>query len=109
MGIKPERYFLPAYQLLKYVPEAVGVHAPPLLLLLLVALPLVIDISPERHPRRRPRVIIGMVAVAAVVAVLGVLGHLSETTRTIMGKAYHFDMRGIPHLVEESALERSGP
>jgi ubiquinol-cytochrome c reductase cytochrome b subunit len=109
LGIKPEWYFLPAYQLLKYVPEAVGVHAPPLLLLLLVALPLIIDISPERHPRRRPRVIVGMVAVAAVVTVLGVLGHLSETTRTVMGKPYHFDMRGIPHLVEESALERPGP
>lgn len=109
LGIKPEWYFLPAYQLLKYVPEVVGVQAPPLLLLLLVALPLVIDISPERHPRRRPRVIIGMATVAAIVALLGVLGHLSETTRTVMGRSYHFDMQGIPHPVDESASTQAAP
>ena len=104
-GIKPEWYFLPAYQLFKYVPEAVGVHAPPLLLLLLVALPLVIDISPERHPRRRPKVLFGTAAVAAIVVLLGVLGHLSETTRTVMGTRYHFDMRGVPHPVSPTDAE----
>jgi len=109
LGIKPEWYFLPAYQLLKYVPEVVGVQAPPLLLLLLVALPLVIDISPERHPRRRSRVMFGMMAIAALVTLLGVLGHLSETTRTIMGSTYHFDMQGMPHAVESSTGDVVAP
>ena len=108
-GIKPEWYFLPAYQLLKYVPEAVGVHAPPLLLLALVALPLAIDLSPERHPRRRLRVIAGVAAIAVVVAVLGVLGHLSETTRTIMGARYHFDMLAVPHEIEDSGTAQVVP
>ena len=105
VGIKPEWYFLPAYQLLKYVPEAVGVYARLLLLLVLVALRLGIDISPERHPRRRPKVLLGMAAVAAIVVLLGVLGHLSETTRTIMGTRYHFDMRAIPHPVSPTDVE----
>jgi ubiquinol-cytochrome c reductase cytochrome b subunit len=97
MGIKPEWYFLPAYQLLKYVPEAVGVNMPPLLLLLLILLPLVIDTSPERHPRRRPRVVVGWLALSMVILLLGVLGHLSETTQTFLGSTYHFDVQGVPH------------
>ena len=101
VGIKPEWYFLPAYQLLKYVPEVVGVQVPPLFLLLLLALPLVIDTSPERHPRRRVGVLAGSLVVALVVLMLGILGHLSETTQTFMGTSYHFDLLGWPHLVAD--------
>ncbi|MEE2831365.1 MAG: cytochrome bc complex cytochrome b subunit [Candidatus Latescibacterota bacterium] len=99
-GIKPEWYFLPAYQLLKYVPEVVGVNMPPLLLLILVLLPLAIDTSPERHPGRRPRVVTGWIVTSVLILGLGVLGHLSETTRTVLGTAYHFDVKGMPHVVE---------
>lgn len=100
LGIKPEWYFLPAYQLLKYVPEVVGVNMPPLLLLILVLLPLAIDTSPERHPGRRPRVVTGWIVTSVLILGLGVLGHLSETTRTVLGTAYHFDVKGMPHVVE---------
>ena len=100
IGIKPEWYFLPAYQLLKYVPEAVGVQVPPLFLFVLILLPFVIDRSPERHPRKRLRVIIGGVLVLGLVALLGVLGHLSETRRTIMGTTYQFDILGRPHAAD---------
>jgi len=100
MGIKPEWYFLPAYQMLKYVPEAVGVNMPPLLLLVLVLVPLVIDTSPERHPRRRPRVVAGWLATSAFIFLLGLLGHLSETTQTFFGSAYHFDVQGVPHALD---------
>ena len=99
-GSKPELYFLPAYQLLKYVPEVVGVNMPPLLLLILVLLPLAIDTSPERHPGRRPRVVTGWIVTSVLILGLGVLGHLSETTRTVLGTAYHFDVKGMPHVVE---------
>lgn len=102
-GIKPEWYFLPAYQLLKYVPEVVGVNMPPLLLLVLALLPLAIDTSPERHPGRRPRVVAGWIVTSAVIAGLGVLGHLSETTHTVMGTTYHFDVQGVPHVVADTA------
>ena len=100
IGIKPEWYFLPAYQLLKYVPEAVGVQAPPLFLFLLLLLPFVIDRSPERHPRRRLWVITGGLLVFGLVILLGVLGHLSETKRTILGTTYQFDIRGFPESTE---------
>lgn len=96
-GIKPEWYFLPAYQLLKYVPEIVGVNMPPLLLGVLVMLPLVIDTSPHRHPGRRRRVVAGWLVTTAVVVGLGLLGHLSETTRTVFGTTWHFDVQGVPH------------
>ena len=102
-GIKPEWYFLPAYQLLKYVPEVVGVNMPPLLLLGLVLLPLVIDTSPERHPGRRPRVVAAWIVTSVLIFGLGVLGHLSETTHTVLGTSYHFDVKGIPHQVENTA------
>ena len=52
-GIKPEWYFLPMFQLLKYMPEAVAVVLPGVVGLLLFLLPL-LDRSPERHPRCRP-------------------------------------------------------
>lgn len=99
VGIKPDWYFLPAYQLLKYVPEVVGVLAPPLFLLGLLFLPLLLDRSPERHPRRRSRALLAFALVSACLLVLGVLGHLSETSRTILGKTYHFDIRGWPEQV----------
>ena len=95
-GIKPEWYFLPAYQLLKYVPEALGVQAPPLFLLLLILLPLLLDRSPDRHPRKRLRVLVSGGVLLAIILILGILGHVSETTRTFMGRAYHFDILGRP-------------
>ena len=97
LGIKPEWYFLPAYQLLKYVPEAVGVQIPPLFLGLLILLPLVIDRSPERHPQRRLKALAIGAVVMGLIAVLGLLGYVSETRQTIFGTTYHFDIQGIPH------------
>lgn len=98
-GIKPEWYFLPTYQLLKYFPKTLGIFVsfvPPLVLLLWPLL----DRSKERHPRRRPiAVTIGVLALAAAV-VFGVLGHFSETNIKFGGKVYHIDMYGVPHRVE---------
>jgi len=108
MGIKPEWYFLPAYQLLKYVPEVVGVNMPPLLLLVLMLVPLAIDISPERHPGRRRRVIAGWMVTSALIFLLGILGQLSETSSTIFGTKYHFDVQGMPHVVQEAVAETNG-
>lgn len=104
-GIKPEWYFLPAYQLLKYVPEVVGVHLPPLALLVLALLPLVIDTSPERHPARRRRVVAGWCVVWLGIVALGLLGHLSETTQEILGRSVHFDVQGVPHVLEAEAQD----
>ena len=100
-GIKPEWYFLPVYQSLKYVPGWLGVIGNGAFVLFLVMLPL-IDRSPERHPaRRKVAVWVGIFIVAAGIG-LGILGHLSETTREIFGKRIHFDIKGIPTILKES-------
>ena len=52
-GIKPEWYFLGLFQLIKIVPEVVGIILPGVVVLLLVILPF-IDRSPERNPRYKP-------------------------------------------------------
>ena len=106
-GIKPEWYFLPAYQLMKYVPGPAGVILPALAFLALLALPLV-DTSPERHLGRRRRVVAVWLAVWAVIGGLGVLGHLSESTRTIFGRTCHFDVMGVPRQVAPPQAEVGG-
>ena len=98
-GIKPEWYFLPTYQLLKYFPKILGLFVsliPPLLLLLWPFL----DRSPERHPKKRPvAVTIGIVAIVLALG-FGLLGYISERHITFRNQAYHFDLYGIPHRIE---------
>ncbi len=98
-GIKPEWYFLPVYQSLKYVPGWLGVIGNGVFVLFLLALPL-IDRNPERHPRRRKFAAWAGILLLAGAIGLGVLGHLSDTTRTIFGKKIYFDIKGIPKVVE---------
>ncbi len=94
-GIKPEWYFLPMFQLLKILPEALAVALPPVAGLLVFLLPF-LDRSPERHPRRRPVVIsIGVVLIVVTLA-LGILGKVSDTTVSVLGRTVHFDTLGFP-------------
>ncbi len=94
-GIKPEWYFLPVYQSLKYVPAWLGVLGNGAFVLLLLLLPL-LDLNPERHPRRRKVAVwLGILTIAGGLG-LGVLGHLADTTREIFGKKIYFDLKGIP-------------
>ncbi len=94
-GIKPEWYFLPTYQLLKYFPELLGLaiaFVPPLLLVLWPFL----DRTRERHPRRRRlSVSIGIVGIVLVVT-LGLLGYFSERDVSAFGRRYHVDHYGVP-------------
>jgi len=95
-GIKPEWYFLPTYQLLKYFPKLLGIlvsMVPPLVLLLIPFL----DRSPERHPKRRPVCITLGVATLVLAIAFGVIGHFSESAITFQGRKYHIDMYGVPH------------
>ncbi len=97
-GIKPEWYFLPTYQLLKYFPKTLGLFVsllPPLLLLLLPFL----DRTPERHPRRRRvAVALGLLGIFLALA-LGFLGHMAERDVAFGGRRYHIDLYGRPHLI----------
>jgi quinol-cytochrome oxidoreductase complex cytochrome b subunit len=101
VGIKPEWYFLPTYQLLKYLTGPIGkligilLSGVPFLLLFLWPF---VERGPGRHPRkRRWAVRLGIVAVSLAV-LLGVLGHLSETTIHIAGGTIEIDMYGVPHV-----------
>lgn len=99
-GIKPEWYFLAGYQLLKYVPKVIGILGIVGLLVILFLVPF-IERNPERHPsKRRLARSIGLVVIILAI-VFSLVGYLSESTRTILGKKYHFDLKGVPHKVEE--------
>ncbi|UCF33553.1 MAG: cytochrome bc complex cytochrome b subunit [Phycisphaerales bacterium] len=103
--IKPEWYFLPSYQLLKYFEgpygAMIGIVACSVPFLLLFLWPF-LDRGKERHPRKRPlAVAFGVLGLVAALF-LGYLGHISETEQTFFGKRYHIDLLGWPHeIVEE--------
>ena len=103
-GIKPEWYFLPMFQLLKYLPEPIAVGLPGLAGLIILLVPF-LDRSPERHPSRRPVAVWLGIGFLAITLTLALLGELSETTHTLFGTTYHFDTKGFPHTVEPSAAE----
>jgi quinol-cytochrome oxidoreductase complex cytochrome b subunit len=71
-----------------------------LFVILLFLIPF-LDKSPHRHPKDRKLVTSLGVAVLLVAFILGILGSLSERTVSILGKKYHFDLKGIPHQVTE--------
>ncbi len=106
-GIKPEWYFLPTYQLLKYFPKLPGLllsALPPLLLLVWPFL----DRGKRRRPsERKVSVAIGLIALV-IFGVLGWIGHLSESERTWFGHSHHFDIFGVPHRIEQPR-DQPGP
>ena len=101
-AIKPEWYFLPMYQVLKYFPKLTGIFVVSLAPLALLVWPF-IDRSKERHPLKRPVSMTFGVLVILSLLFLGILGYLSETKKQFFGKTYEFDIYGIPH--EVSAAE----
>lgn len=95
-GIKPEWYFLPTYQLLKYFPKVLGLFVSVLPVLLLIVWPF-LDRTSQRHPRKRPWSVSLACVATALALVLGIQGYLSERTINLLGNRVHFDMRGLPH------------
>ena len=97
--IKPEWYFLPSYQLLKYFEgpygAVIGIVACSLPFGLLLFWPF-LDRGKERHPRKRPWAVgIGLFGLMAALF-LGILGHFSGTDVTLLGRRYHIDLLGRP-------------
>ena len=103
--IKPEWYFLPSYQLLKYFEgpygAIVGILTCSVPFLLLFLWPF-LDRGKERHPKKRPLAVgFGIVGLAGALF-LGYLGHISETQQSFFGKTYHIDLLGWPHEIVDS-------
>jgi quinol-cytochrome oxidoreductase complex cytochrome b subunit len=104
-GIKPEWYLLFVYQFLKFVPKIVGLVSMGLSVIILFLIPF-LDKSPYRHPRKRKLATFLGVGVLFLALVLGIFGFLSESTRSIFGKKYHFDLKGIPHQMTEEPKKK---
>lgn len=104
--IKPEWYFLPSYQLLKYFEgpygAIIGIAACSVPFILLLFWPF-LDRGKERHPRKRPLAVgFGLVGLLGALF-LGWLGHVSETDISVFGKRYHIDLLGVPTLITDDA------
>jgi quinol-cytochrome oxidoreductase complex cytochrome b subunit len=101
-GIKPEWYFLPTYQMLKYFPKTLGLFVSIIPALLMLLWPF-LDRGAERHPKKRPvATTIGVVALVLAL-VFGVMGYFAESKITVGGRHYHIDLYGIPHQIESGA------
>ena len=105
--IKPEWYFLPSYQLLKYFEGPwgafLGIIACSVPFGVLLLWPF-LDRGMERHPRKRPiAVSVGLVGLLGALF-LGYLGHVSDTERTYFGQRYFIDLRGWPHAIDDDAV-----
>lgn len=105
-AIKPEWYFLPMYQVLKYFPKLVGIFFVSLAPLFLFLWPF-LDRTKKRHPLQRPvSTTLGILVVLSLIF-FGIVGYLAETQRQFFGKKYHFDIYGIPHLVSPNETSQS--
>lgn len=101
-GIKPEWYFLPMYQSLKYVkPELLAMILGGLSAALLLVWPFVDGALERRLARPRLHRAVGTIAVA-IVLLLGILGYISDRTFEVGGQRVHFDIKGVPHLVGDA-------
>ncbi|MFH1208077.1 MAG: hypothetical protein V1673_00780 [Candidatus Omnitrophota bacterium] len=101
-AIKPEWYFMPMCQVIKYFPKLIGIFVTSLGPLLLVLLPF-LDRGKERNPLKRPiSMTLGVVGLLLLVG-LGMLGSVAETRQQIFGKTYEFNIYGMPHLISANA------
>ena len=76
-GIKPEWYFLGLFQLIKIIPEVIGLVLVGVVVLLLVILPFV-DRGPERNPRYKPVTTTVALIIIVALVVLTVWGALAS-------------------------------
>jgi len=96
-GVKPEWYFLAAYQFLKYVPKTLGVALLGLAALGTITWPFLDQLLTARFGMRAFRKI-GTLAVVLML-LFTLIGVISERTVSMMGQQYEIDLLGIPHKI----------
>lgn len=101
-GVKPEWYFLPTYQLLKYLPKILGIFVSVVPFVLLFLWPF-LDRTPARRPSKRPWSMTLGAGALGLALFFGILGYLSERTVTLLGMPLHFDIYGVPRRAPEVA------
>lgn len=107
-AIKPEWYFLPMYQVLKYFPKLTGIFIVSLAPILVLIWPF-LDRTKERHPVKRPiSMTIGTLTILSLLF-FGGLGYISETKQNIFGTTYEFDIYGVPHRISGGASVSEHP
>lgn len=94
-GIKPEWYFLPIYQSLKYFPKLLGILLVNAALALFVFLPW-LDRNPARQPGKRKFMMAVAGGALLITFALGILGYVADRR---FGN-WEFDILGVPHRVE---------
>lgn len=99
-AIKPEWYFLPMYQVLKYFSKLLGIFVVSLAPLFLLIWPF-LDRGKERHPLKRPISTTFGILVILSFLIFGIFGHLAETKMKVGSKTYEFNIYGVPHPVEQ--------
>ncbi len=99
-GIKPEWYFLPTYQLLKYFPKLLGILVSMAPMVVLLLWPFMDRSKYRRAGERKKSAAIGVLGLVMAVF-FGLVGHFAEREVTFMGKRYHLDLYGIPHQLKE--------
>ena len=105
-AIKPEWYFLPMYQVIKYFPKLIGIFVTGLAPMLLLIWPF-LDKSREKPLFKRPvSMTIGILTIFSLLF-FGALGHLSEGETHLFGKTYEFDIYGRPHTVAAGPNQES--
>ena len=89
--VRPNWYFLPMYQTLKYFPRLPGLLLINLGALLLLAVPFL-----DRGWTRRRFFVFAGLAAFALVCLLGLLGYVSDRAFTVFGSEIRFDVYGMP-------------
>lgn len=107
-GVKPEWYFLPTYQLLKYLPKILGIFVSVVPFVLLLLWPF-LDRTPARRPSKRPLSMTIGTGALAVAVLFGVVGFVSERTVSVFGTRVHFDIYGVPRRAPEATVAVTPP
>jgi quinol-cytochrome oxidoreductase complex cytochrome b subunit len=95
-NIKPEWYFLPMYQAIKYFPEMIGLGGAALVVLGIIVWPFIDAAVMRRWPKARGFHTRFVTVMLVIIVGLGILGKLSGATIHVLGRTYRVNAYGVP-------------